>query len=72
MFDCNKEDYYNYCLSCGLSEDEAREKNREREIMIKLYFTNPKEPREITSTTYERAQKRLKKEVETVMGLNRR
>lgn len=72
MFDYNKEDYYTYCLRCGFSEDEAREKNREREVMVKLYFTNPKEPREITSSTYKRAQKILDKEVETVMGFNKR
>ena len=26
MADYNEEDYYNYCLSCGFSEDEAKEK----------------------------------------------
>ena len=72
MADYNEEDYYNYCLSCGFSEDEAKEKIKEREIMVKLYFTNPKEPRNITTSTYKRSQKILEKEVETVMGLNRR
>jgi len=72
MADYNEEDYYNYCLSCGFSEDEAKEKIKEREIMVKLYFTNQKEPRNITTSTYKRSQKILEKEVETVMGLNRR
>lgn len=66
----NEENYYNYCLSCGFNEDEAKEKIKEREIMIKLYFTNPKEPREITCSIYEKAQKRLQKEIENIMGLN--
>jgi len=64
-------EYYNYLLSCGFTEDEANKKMEEAEIMTKLY-SKPKEPREITSSTYKRAEKRLHKEVENFMGFDRR
>ena len=68
----NEKDYYDYLLSCGFNEEEAKQKIKDRETFAELYFTNPKEPREITSSTYKRAEKRLYKEVETVMGFDRR
>lgn len=56
-------DYYNYLLSCGFDEQEARQKLKEREIMTDLY-QGKKEPREITSQAYQSSQKRLTKEVQ--------
>lgn len=56
-------DYYNYLLSCGFDEQEARQKLKEREIMTDLY-QDKKEPREITSQAYQSSQKRLTKEVQ--------
>lgn len=62
----SNQEYFEYLLSCGFSESEAEERMKDREVMRKLYFKK-KEPREITSSTYERAQKRLKKDVENFM-----
>lgn len=56
-------DYYDYLRSCGFDEKEAQHKLKEREIMIDLY-QGKKEPREITSQTYQSSQKRLTKEVQ--------
>lgn len=56
-------DYYDYLLSCGFDEKEAQQKLKEREIMVDLY-KGEKEPREITSQTYQSSQKRLTKEVQ--------
>ena len=65
-------EFFNYCIGCGWDELEALQKVKDREIFIKLYFTgNTKEPRDITSSTYERAQKRLDKEITQFIG-NRR
>lgn len=72
MSEYNEEDYYNYCLSCGFNEDEAKEKIKEREILLNLYFKNQREPREITCSTYEKVKKRLDKEIKTIMDFDRR
>lgn len=65
-------EYYVYLIECGFSESEAKIKMEEREIMIKLYFSDEKrEPREITSSTYKRAQKKLNKKVNDFLGINK-
>lgn len=62
----NDNDYYDYLLSCGFDEKEAQHKLEEREIMNDLY-KGKKEPREITSQTYQSSQKRLTKEVQVFL-----
>ena len=64
-------EYYNYLLSCGcgFTEDEAKEKVKEAGLEPN---SEPKEPREITSATYKRAEKRLRKAANKNMGFDRR
>lgn len=63
------EEYREYLVSCGFNEKEVENKIKERDIMRDLYFNGNTEPREITSSTYERSQKRMKKDVERFMGV---
>jgi len=46
----------------------------DRKIMLKLYFNKDakkKEPREITSSTYIRAQNRLQKEIDSFLNIKK-
>ena len=58
-------EYIKYLKECGFNDIEIKTKLKEREIMKKLYFNGEKkEPRYITSATYERATKRTTKSVD--------
>lgn len=61
-------EFYNYCIDVGWTEEEALEKVEDRNIMKELYKnSSTREPREITSSTYKRCQKRLEKKVDEFM-----
>ena len=52
--------FYNYCIEIGWTEEEALQKVKDKNIMNVLYENSlTREPREITSSTYKRSQKRL-------------
>ena len=56
----NKEEHKKYLREIGFNEKEIEKKLEQREQMVELMKKNiNKPPREITSTTYERAQKKL-------------
>lgn len=55
-------EYRQYLVSCGFNEEEVEQKIKDRNTMIGLY-SEKREPREITSATYERSQKALTKKV---------
>lgn len=61
--------YREYLISCGFNDEEVEQKFKERDIMRDLYFKGEREPREITTATYERSRKRMTKEVERFMGV---
>ena len=65
------ENYRAYLFECGFTEKEVEQKLAERDYLAEQNLKN-KEPREITSSTYIRAQNRLKKEVEDWFGVGRR
>lgn len=53
----------------GFSDAEIEQIWKDREVMVKLYFSNPeKQPREITSSTYERSQRAMDKDVKNWFG----
>lgn len=53
----------------GFSDEEIERIWEDRETMVKLYFSKHDKPqREITSSTYERAQKTMNKDVENWFG----
>ena len=55
----------------GFSDEEIVQIWKDRAIMLELYYNGTeKEPREITSSTYIRSQKRLNRKVENWLGLN--
>jgi glutamate dehydrogenase/leucine dehydrogenase len=61
-------EFYNYCIDVGWTEEEALEKVKDKNIMKELYKnSSTREPREITSSTYKRCQKRLEKKVDEFM-----
>ena len=61
-------EFYNYCIDVGWTEEEALEKVKYKNIMKELYKnSSTREPREITSSTYKRCQKRLEKKVDEFM-----
>ena len=62
-------DYYNYLISCGFNEEEIKQKLMEKDIMRDLYYKNKREPREITSHSYQTSQKRLTKKIERFIGV---
>ena len=64
----SEREYREYLISCGFNEQEVETKIKERDIMRDLYYKYNNEPREITSATYERSQKRITKEVERFIG----
>ena len=54
----------------GFTDAEIEQIWKDREAMVKLYFSRPdKQPREITSSTYERSQKALDKRVRDFLGM---
>ena len=57
-------EYIKYLKECGFNDIEIQTKLKEREIMKQLYLKEKKEPRDITSTTYERVRKRTTKSVD--------
>lgn len=66
-------DVYEKYKKDGFSEDEIEQIWKDREIMVKLYFSNRDKPqREITSSTYESAQIRLNKDVQNWFVGNRK
>ena len=66
----NPREFYEAYRRNGFSDSEIDEMWKEREIMVKLYFSKPdREKREITSSTYERSQKALDKRVRDFIGM---
>lgn len=63
----NEKEYYDYLISAGFAADEAERRVKDKEIMNALY-KKPKEPREITSSAYIRADKRVSKEIQNFLG----
>lgn len=64
-------EYREYLFSCGFNDEEVEQKIKERDIMRNLYFKGEREPREITSASYERSQKALSKKVCDFLGVKR-
>ena len=62
-------EYREYLYSCGFNDEEVEQKIKERDVMRALYFNAKSEPREITSATYERSQKKLIMKVESFLGV---
>lgn len=61
--------YEEYLKECGFSSDEIKEKVLDREYFKKQLERNKgREQREVTSSTYEMAQKRLFKKVESFLS----
>ena len=60
---------YEYLLACGWTDEEVPQKWEDEKTMARLHAERQGRPeREITSSTYERAQKRLQKDVENWIG----
>ena len=57
-------EYIKYLKECWFNDIEIQTKLKEREIMKQLYLKEKKEPRYITTTTYERVRKRTTKSVD--------
>lgn len=61
-------EYKDYLLSCGFDIKEVKQKIKERDILRKLYYKEQREPRPITSASFERALKRTNKQVFDFIG----
>lgn len=61
-------EYREYLLSCGFNEKEVEQKIKERDIMRDLYYKGEREPREITSLSYQMSQNKIKRDVERFLG----
>lgn len=63
--------YYDYMISVGFTPEEAERGVEDRKIMNDLY-KEPREPREITSSTYISADRRQSKDIQNFLGWGRR
>jgi hypothetical protein len=63
------EEYFKYLLSCGFDDEEAKIRMEDRKQMQIIYSRKDECPREITSSTYERAMKRTTKRVSDFLGI---
>nr|DAH48830.1 MAG TPA: hypothetical protein [Bacteriophage sp.] len=63
--------YYDYMISVGFTPEEAERGVEDRKIMNDLY-KEPREPREITSSTYISADRRQSKDIQKFLGWGRR
>lgn len=63
-------EYYDYLISIGFTPEEAKKGVEDRKIMNALY-KEPREPREITSSAYIRADRRQSRDIQNFLGWGR-